>query len=576
MKGPSKRLAKGKPLDVWSADFETTGETNFMKDGHVRVWLWSLVGPDGQEHHGTDLTGFMGTLWSLHPRIVYFHNLAFDGQFILDWMVAKGWEHGLHYTVSVDDMNQWFRITINCWQDVIEIRDSLKKFPNTSVQGIAKMFGIPGKCDKPDFTRYIPEDYVPTADEVEYCLQDSRIVEHAVLIRHREGADALTLSSDAFVQVKRFLAPPRGSWRDLYPELSLEMDEKVRRTYAGGWVYIKPEHTNEVVEDVHVYDVNSEYPWVMSQKKLPYGKPVPLGNLDPRKAGFELFTMEFDCEFVLKTDKLPFIQFRRDPRYKATEHVEESRGPTRMCLTSVDWDLFLEHYEVVWMEEPECMGYHFKTGALARYIDHYVDMKNTCRDKGDHAGVYNAKTHINSPYGKMGMKPLRMSKIPQGFDDTGKVWFAPEESLAHPLYVPYATFTTAWARDNVIRTAQANYKRFVYADTDSVHLLGEGEGMQVDPHILGAWKLEGVFELGRYVRPKAYIHGHRSEGGIVVDEVKCAGMPDGLKARCSWDDFVWGHVWDEGKMMKTRCPGGCYLKSTSYRLGDGMPGAHWA
>lgn len=572
MKRPSKAIPKGKKLDIWSADFETTGEVNFLRDGHVRVWLWSLVGPDGQERVGSDISSFMGSLWAIHPRIVYFHNLAFDGQFILDWMVRREWVHGLHYTITVDDMNQWYRITINCWQEVIEIRDSLKKFPNTSVEGIAKMFGIPGKHDKPDFSRYIPEGHEPTREEVQYCLQDSRIVEHAVLARHREGADALTLSSDAFEQVKRFLKPMNGSWRDLYPELTLEMDERVRRSYAGGWVYIKPEHVNEVVEDVHVYDVNSEYPWVMSEKMLPYGKPVPLGPLDPAEAGFRLFTMEFECEFVLRSDRLPFIQFRRDPRYKATEHVEESRGPTKMCLTSVDWELFLDHYEIVWMGEPEFIGFNYKVGALAKYIEHYVELKNSCRDKGDKAGVYNAKTYINSPYGKMGMKPLRMNKIPQGFDDAGKVWFAPEESQAHPLYVPYASFTTAWARDNVIRTAQANIKNFVYADTDSVHLIGEGTGMRVDDHALGAWKLEGVFELGRYVRPKAYIHGHREGSGVAVDEVKCAGLPDSLKERCTWDEFVWGHVWEEGKMMKHRCPGGCFLKNTSYRLGDGLPG----
>ena len=36
-------------------------------------------------------------------------------------------------------------------------------------------------------------------------------------------------------------------------------------------------------------------------------------------------------------------------------------------------------------------------------------------------------------------------------------------------YTPVAAFATAYARDNIIRTASKCYGRFQYADTDSIH-----------------------------------------------------------------------------------------------------------
>ena len=46
--------------DVWSADFETTTEANYKQDGHVRVWLWSLVRCDlAIKMHGNDIFSFL-------------------------------------------------------------------------------------------------------------------------------------------------------------------------------------------------------------------------------------------------------------------------------------------------------------------------------------------------------------------------------------------------------------------------------------------------------------------------------------------------------------------------------------
>jgi len=43
---------------VCCADFETTSQSNYEKEGYVRVWLWSLETLNGKSLHGTTLEDF--------------------------------------------------------------------------------------------------------------------------------------------------------------------------------------------------------------------------------------------------------------------------------------------------------------------------------------------------------------------------------------------------------------------------------------------------------------------------------------------------------------------------------------
>ena len=69
----------------FAADFETTTEKNLEEDGRVRVWLWSLVGVEyGEKFHGNSIDLFLITVKRLRCDRVFFHNLKFDGRFIVD------------------------------------------------------------------------------------------------------------------------------------------------------------------------------------------------------------------------------------------------------------------------------------------------------------------------------------------------------------------------------------------------------------------------------------------------------------------------------------------------------------
>ena len=172
------------------------------------------------------------------------------------------------------------------------------------------------------------------------------------------------------------------------------------------------------------------------------------------------------------------------------------------------------------------------------------------------------------------------NKTPIGFNDEGVLKFIREPTESQTIYTPYATFVTAWARDNIIRDAQKLYDRFIYADTDSLHLVGYDipENLWIDDTKLGAWKHEGTFEVGKYIRPKTYIHGHygisngseRVRTEICVDEIKCAGMPDAVKEGCSWDDFRIGATFNTGKLTQVRVKGGVILEEVPFTIKENV------
>ena len=547
---------------IWAADFETTTKANLEKDGCVRVYLWSLVSSDlSEEYWGTDIESFIETIKQKDCGIIFFHNLAFDGSFILSYFNDIGYRYELDYDCIIDDLNNWYQIRIYNDNKEIKIWDSLKKFPGQSVKSLAKLYGFSDKKQPPFFDRYIPIDYEPYEEEIEYCLQDSRIVANAISKEWEQGHKSLTLSADAFSDVKMSLGGFK-SWRKYMPKLDKRLDAWIRDSYKGGWTYCNPKYQDKEIEQVCVYDVNSLYPYVMKNCALPWGMP---DCRPPNKN--ELYIIRFKTSFVLKPGYLPTIQIKNNFRFDETEYLTDSKGEVELCLTNIDFELFKEHYKVHYIKEPMYVSFKSTVGLLGKYIDYHMEQKINAELQGNQALRYLSKRYMNSPYGKTGMRPDRVNKIPY-LDEEGVLRFISMETVSDAIYVPYAAFVCAQARNITIRAAQANFENFIYADTDSIHIKGsEVKGIEIHKTKLGAWKNEGNFEKGKYLRAKTYIHGDANNN---VVEIKCAGMPVEVKEQVVWDNFKIGSEFS-GKMMKKMVKGGCLLVPTTFKIKEYSP-----
>ena len=70
---------KKEPKEIWSCDFVLTTDPL-----DCRVWAWgaSFVSDSSIKEYGNSIAGFIE--WCKQKtRKVYFHNLAFDGEFIV-------------------------------------------------------------------------------------------------------------------------------------------------------------------------------------------------------------------------------------------------------------------------------------------------------------------------------------------------------------------------------------------------------------------------------------------------------------------------------------------------------------
>lgn len=565
-------------MSAYSADFETTTDVN-----DCRVWAYAVceVEDSNQFYYGNSLDGFMEFMEE-HPGDYYFHNLKFDGEFIIGWLLNHGWEHSKEkaektFSTLISKTGQFYLIEIiyklwNKKQKKVRIYDSLKRLP-FSVAQIAKAFELPISKLEIDYKAYRKPGHVLTQQEIDYIRNDVTIVAQALAIQNKQGLTKMTAGSNALTKFIETLGKER--YREVFPVLDLEMDTALRPAYRGGWTYCNPLFAGKDVDQGLVFDVNSMYPWAMREKPLPCGRPMYFKGKYKDDSLYPLYIQNIIVEFRLKEHHHPMIQDKYGGYFKANEYLTHSEGEMKLSLSSVDLKLFLDQYDILYIEYVD--GYKFKqcTGIFDQYIDYWMEVKMNSTG----AIKQLAKLMLNSLYGKFATRPDVTGKIPY-LNESGKVCYKlGDQEFREPVYTPLGIFITAWARDNIVRTAQSVYDRFCYADTDSIHIIGkELPNIKIDDKKLGYWKCESHFDKARFIRQKTYIELEltnnplKDSEKVVIDEqtyrknVKCAGMPDAVKEVVTWDNFHVGLMVQQGKLRPLHVKGGIVLVDTPYTL----------
>lgn len=136
-----------------------------------------------------------------------------------------------------------------------------------------------------------------------------------------------------------------------------------------------------------------------------------------------------------------------------------------------------------------------------------------------------------------------------------------------PVYTPMGVFITAYARHQTISAAQAHYDQFCYADTDSLHLVGDPpDNLDIHPSRLGAWKHEYAFTEALFARAKAYTE-HLADGTWVTH---IAGLPRDVADQVRFEDYRNGRTFP-GKLTPVKVPGGVVLKDVGFTLAKVLP-----
>lgn len=577
----------------FSCDFETTTDPN-----DCRVWAFGCVEIGNTKNMivGNNMDDFM--TWARRTQgDLYFHNLKFDGEYIVNYLLHNGFKYEPNggadtFDVTISNMGQWYKIDI-CYgfktntkrreKQHTVIYDSLKKLPFT-VKSIAEGFKLDMKKGEIDYKAYRPVGHEITAEELEYLENDVLIIAEALEKQFSKGLTQMTIGADALNEYKNVIS--KKMFSKLFPVFDLKLNREFREAYKGGFTWLNKIHAEKDMGEGIVFDVNSLYPSVMYNKPLPYGEPLPFKGEYKYDENYPLYVQQIKCEFELKEGYIPTIQIKRDARFAANEYLEHSNGHrVDLYVSSVDLELMKEHY---YLDEVEFIGgYKFKqrTGLFNDYIDKWTAVKTSPDSTA--AEVILAKLMLNSLYGKFGTNPNVTGKIPKLNPNTGACQFvAAPEDFKDPVYTPMGIFITSWARHVTITTAQKCFDRIIYCDTDSIHLTGgdipEAIKDIVHPKELGKWAYEGTFKRARYLRQKTYIqeiYGYEietEEGKIfkacepekatsTKTSVKCAGMPDNVKKRVGFHNFYVGLTL-EGKLMPHHVKGGVVLLDTNFTI----------
>jgi len=563
------------------ADFETTTDAN-----DCRVWAWGLADVERARSSwdveiGNDMASFIARIRKM-PSIIYFHNLKFDGYFLLDYFYrvlklthVDRWPGANEFSTVIDHMGKFYMITVNWGNNKkTEFRDSYKKLP-FKVKRIAEAFKLDEKKGELDYDTFRPIGHQLTREEREYLVSDVLIVAQALKLEFDTGMTKLTVSADSLDDYKNGLG--KEIFAKLFPVLPKNMDDEIRKAYRGGWTYADPRFQGKITGPGRTYDVNSLYPSVMYDRVLPYGTPVWRDGYPEPEEDYPLVILSITFTAKLKKDHVPCIQVKGSGQFLATEYQTNISEPVTLSCSNVDLALWEDHYDMDIISYNGGWLFRGMAGVFCEYIDKWMEVKKA------HTGGMRelAKLHLNALYGKFASNPCRTGKIPYFDDDTDmvKLEIGPEDTV-DPVYTAMGVFITSYARDLTIRAAQANYDVFAYADTDSLHLLRttDPEGLEIDPYALGAWKFEYAFSRALFVNAKRYIE-HKTEAHwhtpdkCEVDEhgpwceyqTAVAGMPTDISERMTVDDFVPGRKM-KGKLNPRRVPGGIVLEDVGYTL----------
>lgn len=553
---------------AYTADFETTTDE---KD--CRVWAYSICGIDDPKefYYGNNFEDFI--TFCMNPDYnytLYFHNLKFDGAFIMTWLLSHGYTYisdrkekaDNTFTTLITDMGQFYAIEIyfkvnGHHINKVKILDSLKIFPNFSVEKVAEGFNLPIRKLSIDYRKKRPKGWKLTPEEIDYIRNDVEIMARALKIMFDKNLKKMTIAGDAFQSYKDFVP----NFRKRFPVLPEVVDSDIRLAYRGGFTYVNDIYKEKEVGRGICIDKNSMYPSKMVQKPLPYGMPEHFDGEYQYDESMPLFIQSISCRFKLKKNKIPNRQLKNNLSFIPNEYLSSSNDEiVTLSLCSPDYELFKENYNIDHITYNGGWKFRQCTGMFDRYINYWMEQKIKAGKEGNKPLRQIAKLMLNSLYGRFGLSINAQQKYPY-LDHDGILRFAllPPEKR-EPVYIPVACFITAYGRVDTIRTSQEirdyslkkyGFDAYLYSDTDSIHCMINDEDLDnlkddifIDDFELGAWAKESEFDRAIFIRQKCYVE--ESDGKL---NVTVAGMPKYLTPLITFKNFKKGFS-TEGLTLK--------------------------
>ena len=551
--------------NIWFADFETK-EVN---ENEIRVCIGYIENLENNNSSYLlsvkDLFEFVKNN-SKQTQTIYFHNLSYDGEFIIWWLIENGFkpvkvkvEHTNEFKEFTDFYGAKSEIYINYKGHKIRLLCSYKLWP-VKLEKIGESLGLEKlniDFNKLDFYNSIKD--VPK-DILDYVCRDVQILK----MKYKQYSQIYPINKTA----------SGSSWKvfkNWYEDKYTKQDFKYRysldehwhkhlsNAYWGGFTQIKPEYIGQQLRcDIDIYDINSSYPAIFSEEFLPYGSPT---LIKPEGEYVEL--IEAVIRNIRKVDLKMISHLHNWVKHnKFNEHyIDDYNDAMSVIYTKQEWEEIKKTYKFDIVTQ---QSIYFKASKqLKEYIDTMFYLKENEKDaviKNDHKQILNTFT------GKWGQSIYQTSRYLRPATDTDDrkykygdyVYQTYTERTKEIKYVPIAIFVTSLARVKLIQKIRENIDSFIYCDTDSMIILSNKfnyDNIDIDDNKLGFWKLQNKGTEIKIIKPKTYI--------VKLIDGTYNKVLAGINKEChhlfNFDNLFIGSKVINGNMKKKKLKGGFKL-----------------
>ena len=315
-------------------------------------------------------------------------------------------------------------------------------------------------------------------DSIEYCERDVDILILALtkffeVLKENNIPLKLTLPSIYYSYFRTKITKPI---------LKSNYIEFVRYAYKGGRVEA---FRIGKVEDIKVYDINSLFPYIMLNYKMPETKKCFRSNtLITRAEAFQIL----NCTIRQNTNIPPL-------GVKYNGKLMFANGTISGFFTNEEIEYLIKGNFGELLKIHTSLVFDWKGKIFSNTIQSLYDLRMLYKKSYSNEIIKNI---MNGGYGKFAQS--NMNEIYD--EDLELIVEIEKEYPAQSNYI-WPIVITSNARMILHRHMIMFKKELVYVDTDSLHLTKCKKFITLGNEI-GDWKLEGIFKLGEYKNAKCY------------------------------------------------------------------------
>ena len=559
---------------------KTHNQAFFRQHASVRVWAWQFS--NGKNFFVTnDFDEYIEFLCEHKVKAVWFYNAKFDFAQI-DYQLLT---HNPIYRLSTDEdgkkdgyrykslhNDKGGRYSLKIWTPYkahgkgSRNVDRHEHVHSTTFYDFCNIFGgglssLLKEFDVKDFDGNAirksvmdyqgVDEYHLTSGDLNYLKNDTCGLYHLIRTANdtlpeltgysicKGKPDVMTAGGLAKKMLLRFLYPNtqdkfrKEKFQKEHP-LTLEQDSYLRenRLYNGGLCILNDYFAGHIITDkMNRYDVNSEYPFIMSSMYDLYGDGVKMTGKQwdklKYKSGYERIFVFEELHGRLKENKIPCFRNGYTGKFEKSINIEQTylmfEEEVNELKEWYNFDYDLTYYIV--FKKRKLDGY-------ANFVNTFYELKNESKKNGQKAKTKFAKLLLNSSYGKLAERVARRITWREINTETGAVHLVSknenEVDESSMLSVVQGAYVTALARVWILSHIREICRedvlhKLIYCDTDSVHVLAEYD--KADPYNLGGFKNEGEFNCCKYIAPKCYFDGKiDNEGRFSELEIHSKGL----------------------------------------------------